>query len=76
MDDLEDSAFGHCSHLSKTVRDHVANMVNVLILLGDKIPAQPADRFSVYRKHKIPQSVYEEYDGEATRKALEKIPHA
>lgn len=70
MDDLEASAFGHCSHLSKTVRDHVVNMVSILVSLGDKIPAQPADRFTIYKKHKIPQGVYEEYDGEAVVKAL------
>ena len=73
MDDLEDSAARHCSHLSRTVRDHIANMVNVLVSLGDTIPANPTDRFTSYRKNGIPEAVYLKYDGEATAKALKKI---
>ena len=73
MDDLEDSAARHCSHLSRTVRDHIANMVNVLVSLGDEIPSAPSERFSSYKKHGIPEAVYLQYDGEATAKALKKI---
>lgn len=73
MDDLEDSAARHCSHLSRTVRDHIANMIDILVALGDTIPASPNDRFSSYRKHGIPEAVYLQYDGEATSRALKKI---
>lgn len=72
MDDLEDCASAHCSHLSKTVRDHVANMVQILALMGDDIPSQPQDRFTIYRKHKIPEAVFTEFDAEATLCALKK----
>ena len=48
-------------------------MVNVLVSLGDTIPANPTDRFTSYRKNGIPEAVYLQYDGEATAKALKKI---
>jgi hypothetical protein len=48
-------------------------MVQILVSLGDTIPSQPIDRFTLYRKHEIPEAVYAEYDLEATQCALKKI---
>ena len=73
MDDLEEHAAKCCSHLSKTVRCHVVNMIEILVGLGHDIPSTPKARIPFYKKHGIPEAVYLEYDGEATSKALIRI---
>lgn len=73
MDALEDHAASCCSHLSKTVRCYIINMIDMLVSMGDTIPATPAERYVAYKKHGIPEAIYLEYDGEATQRALAKI---
>ena len=73
MDDLEATASAHCSHLSKTSRDWLIFMIDLLSEMGDEIPSYPTERYSVYKKSKIPEAIYLEYDGEAVHRALGKI---
>jgi len=73
MDDLEKSASAHCSHLSKTVRDWIAFMVDMLVEMGDEIPSRESDRYVLYKSNKIPEAVYLQYDTEATQKAMAKL---
>lgn len=73
MDELEKVAAAHCSHLAKASRDWLVYMIDMLSEMGDAIPSTPTDRYLVYKKHKIPEKVYFEFDGEATHKALSKI---
>lgn len=73
MDDLEKSASAHCSHLSKTGRDWLVYMVDLLFEMGDEVPSYPTERYNVYKRHKIPEPVYLEFDGEAVHKALGRI---
>jgi hypothetical protein len=48
-------------------------MIDMLVSMGDTIPATPAERYVAYKKHGIPEAIYLEYDGEATQRALAKI---
>jgi len=73
MDELEKSAATYSSHLSKTGRDWAAFMTEMLTEMGDEIPSLPSERYALYKKHKVPESVYLEFDADATNKALRKI---
>jgi hypothetical protein len=73
MDDLEATASAHCSHLYKTKRDWLVYMTEMLLEMGNEIPSMPSERYAAYRKHKVPEKIYLEYDSEATQKALSKI---
>ena len=48
-------------------------MIDLLSEMGDEIPSYPTERYSVYKKSKIPEAIYLEYDGEAVHRALGKI---
>lgn len=48
-------------------------MVDMLVEMGDEFPLNPSERYKVYKKNKVPESVYYKFDGEATHKALGKI---
>jgi hypothetical protein len=73
MDELEQSASAHCSHLSKASRDWLVFMIDLLAEMGDEIPSYPTHRYALYKKNKIPEQVYLQFDGEAVHKAMGKI---
>jgi len=68
MDELEEHATKHSSHLSKTDADYRTNMM--LALLEKDIPISLPDRYEIYRSINIPENVYQKHDTVAFYEAL------
>ena len=69
MDTLEESAMAHCSHLTRSKRDWVVDMVNVL-KQSDVLPIYQKDRLKLYSEAGIPDRFAKQFDGSALMEAL------
>lgn len=69
MDTLEESAMAHCSHLSRSKREWVVEMVKIL-KQPDILPIYQKDRLKLYSEAGIPDKFAKEFDGSALMEAL------
>lgn len=69
MDTLEENARAHCSHLSRSKREWVVEMVKIL-KQPDILPIYQKDRLKLYKEFGIPDIFAKEYDGAALTEAL------
>lgn len=69
MDTLEESAMAHCSHLSRSKREWVVDMVKIL-KQADVMPIYQKDRLKLYSEAGIPDNFAKEFDGSALMEAL------
>ena len=69
MDTLEESAMAHCSHLARSKREWVVDMVKVL-KQADVMPIYQKDRLKLYSEAGIPDKFAKEFDGSALMEAL------
>lgn len=69
MDTLEESAMAHCSHLSRSKREWVVEMVKIL-KQPDILPIYQKDRLKLYSEAGIPDKFAKEFDGPALMEAL------
>lgn len=68
MDDLEEHAAKHSSHLAKTDADYRRDMMKAL--LEHDIPMGQTARFEIYESLKLPPSVYKKLDLIAFHEAM------
>lgn len=68
MDDLEEHAAKHSSHLAKTDADYRKQMMKAL--LEHNIPIGQTDRFEIYKSLNLPASVYQKLDLIAFHEAM------
>lgn len=69
MDTLEESAMAHCSHLSRSKREWVVDMVKIL-KQSDVMPIYQKDRLKLYSEAGIPDKFAKEFDGSALMEVL------
>ena len=69
MDTLEESAMAHCSHLARSKREWVIEMVKIL-KQADVLPIYQKDRLKLYKECGIPDAFAKEFDGPALTEAL------
>lgn len=69
MDTLEESAMAHCSHLTRSKRDWVVDMVKIL-KKAEVLPIYQKDRLKLYSEAGIPDRFAKEFDGSALTEAL------
>lgn len=69
MDALEESAMQHCSHLTRSKREWVVEMVKVL-KTAETLPIYQKDRLKIYHESGIPDTFAKEYDGSALMEIL------
>lgn len=69
MDTLEESAMAHCSHLSRSKREWVVDMVKIL-KQADVMPIYQKDRLKLYSEAGIPDKFAKEFDGSALMEVL------
>jgi hypothetical protein len=68
MDELDEHAGKHCSHLALSDVDYCNYMTKVL--LTDDIPLAQEDRFKKYESVKLPVNVYKKLDLRALENAI------
>jgi len=68
MDELEEHAFKHSSHLARTDADIRQRMTS--LLLDNNIPMSQVERFKVYESAKIHSDTYKKLDLRALHEAM------